>query len=299
MRAFRWTLSFLACSLTSGLAQATPPRCLTPQLTTKSLSTRSHQVERGDSLSAIALRYGASVQTVALANGIGPDRRIRVGQKLVIPLETRPGGGDDWLKYVRAPKRRGHLDLIGHKERFRGVVVEDGRVLPSARQSISTFLGAKGTRPPVPERLIRLLVRVSDTFGGRSLRVVSGYRTSSYYADSHHKRSEAVDFSVVGVPNEVLRQYLLLLDNVGVGYYPRSSFVHLDVRSCPTQWVDYSGPYEPPRTRPPSTKLADAKRAAELDAATEEITSALEKEAPPPSDTPTDVVAIKSASRKR
>jgi len=34
---------------------------------------------------------------------------------------------------------------------------------------------------------------------------------------------------------------------VGVGYYPNSTFVHLDVRSLPTYWVDYSKPGEPPR----------------------------------------------------
>src|SRR6185295_6675210 len=122
------------------------------------------------------------------------------------------------------------------------------------------------------------------TFGGRQLYIVSGYRTTSFYADSHHKRSEAVDFSIVGVPNVVLRQFLLLLDDVGVGFYPRSSFVHLDVRPCPTQWVDYSGPYEPPQRTPgraPSrtatrTKRANASRLTELDAAAAEVTAALE-----------------------
>jgi hypothetical protein len=34
---------------------------------------------------------------------------------------------------------------------------------------------------------------------------------------------------------------------VGVGYYPNSSFVHLDVRETNTYWVDYAGPGEAPR----------------------------------------------------
>lgn len=291
MPRLRPALLLAACALAPGLSHATPTRCLTPQLTQKSVTHRTHQVVRGDSLSVIALRYGASIDAVALANGLGSDRRIRIGQSLVIPLEIRPGGGEDWLKYARTPKRRGALDLVGFKARFRGQVVEEGKLLPEARQAISTLLGAKGTHPPVPDRLIRLLVRVSDTFGGRPLRIVSGYRTSSFYADSHHKRSEAVDFSIPGVPNVILRQYLLLLDGVGVGFYPRSSFVHLDVRDCPTQWVDYSGPYEAPRTRPARTEMAkrqsapesdseDSPKESEIDAAAREVTEALEKTTP-------------------
>lgn len=301
MRTLRRSLFFAALTLAPGLARATPTRCLTPQLTQQSVTHRTHLVKRGDSLSVIALRYGASIDAVALANGLGSDRRIRIGQSLVVPLRIRPGGGEDWLKYARAPKRRGHVDLVGFKERFVGQVVEDGKLLPAAKRAISNLLGAKGTRPPVPDRLIRLLVRVSDTFGGRPLRVVSGYRTSSFYSDSHHKRSEAVDFSIPGVPNAILRQYLLLLDGVGVGYYPHSSFLHLDVRDCQTQWVDYSGPYEAPRTRPARTELAsqrpsqprpetaktaevadatDSPSESELDAAAREVTEALDKTAP-------------------
>ena len=49
------------------------------------------------------------------------------------------------------------------------------------------------------------------------LAVVSGFRKRSFYSDSRHPRSEAVDFSIPGVPNAVLRQYLLLLEDVGVG----------------------------------------------------------------------------------
>jgi len=172
-------------------------------------------------------------------------------------------------------------------------VIEDGKVLPEARQKISALLGAGGTHPAIAERLIRLLVRVSDTFGGRTLRVVSGYRSSSYFSDSRHKSSEAIDFSIPGVPNSILRQYLLLLDDVGVGYYPNSSFVHLDVRGCPVQWVDYSGPGEAPRIPRSSTRNAIASngavapgasakggqkpRAAELDDIAEEVVAAMEE----------------------
>jgi LysM repeat protein len=221
-----------------------------------SVVMRTHRIVRGDSLSGIALLYGTSVRALAAANALKSDDVIRTGQELVIPEQARPGGGNDWLKYARKPDHPGHLDLVGFKAHFRGQVVERGHLSPAARAEISEVLGATGSRPPVPERLIRLLVRVSDTFGGRPIRVVSGFRTSSFFSDSRHKQSAAVDFSIPGIPNSVVRQYLLLFDNAGVGYYPNSSFVHLDVRGCAMQWVDYAGPGEAPRSRPDGPRLA-------------------------------------------
>ena len=72
--------------------------------------------------------------------------------------------------------------------------------------------------------------------------------------------SQAVDFSIQGVPNTVLRDYLRRFRNCGVGYYPNSSFVHLDVRTSAAYWVDYAGPGEAPRSRPRSeTRTAVAR----------------------------------------
>jgi len=207
----------------------------------------THRVARGESLGGIAGRYGISKRVLAAANGLRSETALEKGQLLVVPLHRRPGGGDDWLRFARSSKQPGSLHLYTHTSRFQGRVLAHGRVLPDARHAISTLLGAKGNRPPISERLLRLLVRVSDTFGGRPVRIVSGFRKRSFYRDSRHRRSEAVDFSIPGVPNAALRQYLLLLEDVGVGYYPNSSFVHLDVRACPIQWVDYAGPGEAPR----------------------------------------------------
>lgn len=100
------------------------------------------------------------------------------------------------------------------------------------------------------DRLLTLMAQVSDHFGGRPLRIVSGYRTTSWVEESKHPLGRACDFVVLGVPNKVLRDYLRTLDDVGVGYYPNSTFVHLDVRGRNSYWVDYAGPGEPPRLTP-------------------------------------------------
>lgn len=52
---------------------------------------------------------------------------------------------------------------------------------------------------------------------------------------------------MLGVPNAALRDFLRTFDDVGVGFYPNSTFVHLDARDYDAYWVDYAGPGEPPR----------------------------------------------------
>ncbi|HVZ71691.1 MAG TPA: DUF882 domain-containing protein [Polyangia bacterium] len=97
-------------------------------------------------------------------------------------------------------------------------------------------------------RLMRLLYQTGHHWPGRRLEVVSGYRSPSVAKNPHspHMLGLACDFRVVGVKNTELRDYLRRnLQKVGVGYYPNSSFVHLDVRKDRSAfWIDYSGPGE-------------------------------------------------------
>jgi LysM repeat protein len=217
-----------------------------------------HRVEQGHRLELIAKRYGVSVDAICNANRIQRRSVIRPGQTLTIPGTTARGteiSASEALQtgyraYFRKPRVKGHIELVGYTQRFRGHVFDrKGKLLPLARAGISRVLNATGARPDPDHRLIKLLVNVSDRFGGRALRIVSGYRTTSFFEDSRHKESRAVDFSIPGVPNEALRDYLRTLPNVGVGYYPNSSFVHVDVREYAAYWVDYSGPGEAPRSR--------------------------------------------------
>lgn len=155
--------------------------------------------------------------------------------------------------YVRPPRRRGYIILAGPSGSWRGYAVgKNGRVLGNARDGFERVLASwrTGKKERIHGRLIRMLTKVSDHFGGRPIRVVSGFRPASptqYTPHSRHNVGRAVDFSIPGVPNEVVRDYCRTLGNVGVGYYPNSTFVHLDVRDVPTYWIDYSGPGQAPR----------------------------------------------------
>jgi LysM repeat protein len=249
-------------SRTSGTASTTARKGETSSQSSLPPAERVHQVESGQRLATIAKRYNVSVDALCEANRIRKTDTLKVGQKLIIPPSDAPvavklDGPTDARRKSNA--KRGYVELYTYTDRWRGQVTDSkGRVLGSAINAISRLLGATGNRPRLDPRLIRLLAEVSDQFGGRPIRIVSGYRTNSYYDDSRHRLSRAVDFSIPGVKNETIRDYLRRFERVGVGYYPNSSFVHLDVRETSAYWVDYAGPGEPPRSKPRASSVADA-----------------------------------------
>lgn len=97
-------------------------------------------------------------------------------------------------------------------------------------------------------RLVRLLYQAGRHWPGKRIEVVSGFRNPTVAKNPHspHMKGLACDFRVAGVKNTELRDYLRgNMKKVGIGYYPNSSFVHLDVRKDRSAfWIDYSGPGE-------------------------------------------------------
>jgi hypothetical protein len=130
--------------------------------------------------------------------------------------------------------------------------------------------------------LVERLQHVADRFGhGHSvtMHIISGYRPNS--VGSYHASAQALDFRVDGVANEQLVAFCKTLPDTGCGYYPNSTFVHLDVRAPGTghvAWIDASGPGErphyvsawPPPQEPPkydfATKLSKILPALPVDA---------------------------------
>ncbi|MFL5305730.1 MAG: YcbK family protein [Polyangia bacterium] len=104
------------------------------------------------------------------------------------------------------------------------------------------------TQHKMDPRLMRLLYTTGHHWPGRRLEIVSGYRNPTVAKNPHspHMQGLACDFRVEGVKTAELRDYLRRnFEKVGVGYYPNSSFVHLDVRKDKSAfWIDYSGPGE-------------------------------------------------------
>ena len=111
-----------------------------------------------------------------------------------------------------------------------------------------------GKRHSISERLIEILYATSRHYHNAKLLIVAGYRAPKIArqkgnSKSAHKRGDACDFQVAGVSNEEVRDYLQkTYHKIGLGYYPRAGFVHVDVgRQRDAYWIDYSSPGQPAR----------------------------------------------------
>jgi len=235
-----------------------------------------HVIARGHTIEAIAHRYHVTVKAIVDANHLKDTRHLKIGETLIIPGVSAPkaGAGRGGGGGVTAAKTAGRPVSYAMRAKTPGVVHatrlatnEDfvvrvssrrGHVAPTALTSFERIMrSTTGLTHPPDARLIALVGQVANHFGSRKLEVISGFRPYSptqYTTHSNHNIGRALDFRVVGVPNEVLRDYCKTFHNVGVGYYPNSTFVHLDVRDTSATWIDFSRPGEPPRYNTPGVE---------------------------------------------
>ena len=108
-----------------------------------------------------------------------------------------------------------------------------------------------GKEHAMAPRLAELLYATAHHFGDRNITVVAGYRAPKVARQkgnirSPHKKGVACDFRIDGIKVTEVRDYVRRAFNgVGIGYYPNSGFIHLDVgRKGNAFWIDYSGPGE-------------------------------------------------------
>lgn len=119
---------------------------------------------------------------------------------------------------------------------------ENGRYIYGALDEISHFLRDyhNGDVHRVDPALLDQLYDVKLMLGTRKpFQIVSGYRSPETNASlrrhsrgvarqSLHMEGRAVDVRMDGVSTHAIRNAALSLYRGGVGYYPRSNFVHLD-----------------------------------------------------------------------
>jgi hypothetical protein len=98
-------------------------------------------------------------------------------------------------------------------------------------------------------RLVSLLRAAAQRFHARAVEVVSGFRSPKYNLmlrkkghqvarESQHTHGQAIDFRIAGVQVKLLRRFVLAQRLGGVGYYPRSGFVHADTGPVRTWTAD-------------------------------------------------------------
>jgi len=90
-------------------------------------------------------------------------------------------------------------------------------------------------------KLVNVLYEISKHLGkNKKINLISGYRSPKTNRNlrkhshgvakkSYHMKAEAADIQVPGVRLSKLRAIVKGIQAGGVGYYPRSNFVHLDV----------------------------------------------------------------------
>jgi len=133
---------------------------------------------------------------------------------------------------------------------------EDGSYNIEALRQLDHVLRCRRTdeEKPIEPRLFTLLSHVYDHFGGKPLELVSGFRNQRKQTSNHFKGT-ASDIRINGVSPKKIEAFAETLDTggVGIGIYPRSQFVHIDVRPLPSfRWTDYSPPNpDAPEKRPP------------------------------------------------
>jgi uncharacterized protein YcbK (DUF882 family) len=112
--------------------------------------------------------------------------------------------------------------------------------IPSYR-ALRRFMRCQRTsaETPIDPRLIELLYTISQRTGQR-IEMVSGFRAPMFStaALSYHTRGMAADIRIPGMTPLMVRDLAMSLGVKGIGYYPVSRFVHLDVRDDKAYWID-------------------------------------------------------------
>jgi uncharacterized protein YcbK (DUF882 family) len=171
---------------------------------------------------------------------MGMDRRavLRLGFGIVTSLGISPAFG----RTVPSARTLA-FDNVHTGERLEATYWEHGAYQPDALAAIDRILRDHRTDEAtvMDTRLLDLLHSLRATLGSRRrFEVFSGYRSPSTNAalfeeghgvaeHSFHVAGKAIDIRLPGRSLAVLRRAALQLRRGGVGYYPHSGFVHVDV----------------------------------------------------------------------
>lgn len=129
------------------------------------------------------------------------------------------------------------------RERLEVCYARDGAVDREALQAVNAILRDHRTDEvhPIDLRLLDLLHAIRLQAGrGSCLHIISGYRSPATNASlrrnsrsvakkSLHMRGHAADIRIPRIATAQLRDIALGLARGGVGYYPKSGFVHVDI----------------------------------------------------------------------
>ena len=181
---------------------------------------------------------------------------------LILPVGASPQTREVPSQRISSPDSHDHLLLLynTHTAERIDVVYRRGEAyIPEALAKLDFFLRdhRTGEVRHFDPRLYDILSDLTASVGrpGGEIDIVCGYRTSStneslrshttgVAKNSLHIQAEAIDLRMPGIDTLKLRKAALALARGGVGYYPHSNFIHLDVGrvrqwcfDCPTSLI--------------------------------------------------------------
>lgn len=211
-----------------------------------------HTVLPGQTMWDISKAYNVSRESIVKANRLKSPDNLKIGSKILIPSAREvvpvPCSGGNTMYLMPIKFQRIHTGETEQLTLFNPF----GKIIQSSYKIFQRLMFDHRTNKEhkIHPRLVALIVKVAAHFGFKPVIIYSGFRAynpKQYTKGSKHNAGRAIDFAIEGVSNKTVMSYCRTLGNVGVGYYPNSYFVHLDVREEPAFWVDYSGPGEKPR----------------------------------------------------
>jgi uncharacterized protein YcbK (DUF882 family) len=134
-----------------------------------------------------------------------------------------------------------HLVNTGEEVEVR-LDLASGEVEASSYRALRHLMRCQrtGAETPMDPRLIELLYRISQRTRAK-IEIVSGFRAPMFSLAtlSYHTRGMAADIRVPGMTPLMVRELARAMGVKGIGYYPVSQFVHVDVREDKQEWTDF------------------------------------------------------------
>jgi uncharacterized protein YcbK (DUF882 family) len=142
-----------------------------------------------------------------------------------------------------SPLRTVSMHNLHTEEKLEAVYWEDGDYIPEVLDAVNHHLRdyRTGDIHPIDPRVLDLLTAVTERTGSNApFQVISGYRSPQTNAmlcersaevakKSLHIQGMAIDVRLPDVALDRLHAAAMSLGGGGVGLYPESNFVHLDV----------------------------------------------------------------------
>jgi uncharacterized protein YcbK (DUF882 family) len=135
------------------------------------------------------------------------------------------------------------LESVNTGERVEVVLdLASGEVEPASYRSLRHLMRClrTGAETPFDPRLVELLYRIAQRTR-QKIELVSGFRAPMFSLAqlSYHTRGMAADIRIPGMTPLMVRELAQSMGVKGIGYYPVSQFVHVDVRDEPQSWTDF------------------------------------------------------------